>query len=789
MQTMADAGDLAGALAQADRHETERRDELDMPADAEVLAMRDSIAKSARQEAPAILKTVQVDQSSAPETGTRDGNASVVSGSIVNAPLTQARPQSRGSAKLFWIAAAAAVAIAVSVVAQRALSADTGNPAESRIAVMPFAVRGNDRLAYLRNGMVDLLSQRLDGAGAIHTVDPNALLDFIRHDATPESDLTGAEKAASHFGAGKFIVGSIVDAGGRIQISATVYDAGGKRLSVASAFAADETGLLPLVDDLARGLVGGELNDADARLSREAALSTTSLPALKAFLEGEQESRSAHYPAAVELYQKAVRLDSTFALAWYRLSTAADWSSQSDLVSEAIRASVRFESRLSTEEKILLDARMAALRGDDDEVERLYHSILMSHPEDAEAWMQLGETVFHNGGWRGRPIGESRAAFERVAALRVSDASSRLHLARLAALRNDRTALDTLAPAAILLSHDAEQILELKALAALGSGDRMRAKKFVDSLSQVSTSVSATDEAILLATWRVATFTNDPRSAQKLALILTRTENTVATRLSGFLAAAHMAAARGRWNESRNFLQSADQLDHAASLRTRANLLSSGIFPAESGEMRQILAGLEALPPASKNSRASKLIDESIAGRLAAMLNDPATVQRSMRGIQSASRTDSSLKLIAVHLRDQIGAMVKLASGNAADALTASESGWPGQNPLSRYPGLQSEAYTMATGRFLRARLLDESGRVADALPWYETIAEDQGYATWYLAPSYLRRAVAEEKLHRTDAAVGHYMRFIELWRDADPALQPQVRFAQSRLGVLRHGN
>ena len=51
-----------------------------------------------------------------------------------------------------------------------------------------------------------------------------------------------------------------------------------------------------------------------------AGVTTTSLTALKAFLEGEDRYRRAEYIDAAEAWERAVRSDSTFALAHYRLA-------------------------------------------------------------------------------------------------------------------------------------------------------------------------------------------------------------------------------------------------------------------------------------------------------------------------------------------------------------------------------------------------------------------------------------------------------------------------------------
>lgn len=789
MQSLVVAGDVAGALTHATRHESQRRDDLDMPGDVEVLALRDLIARRERE----LLQPEAAEEPVADALRERlPGNPAQtsVSNNFSEAPTAPlgvspvpAKKRFRKRVASHWVGVAAAVALIALGIRWGVVSAGTGKSVTTRVAVLPFTVRGSPRLNYLSDGMVDLLSQRLDGVGALHTVDPNALLEFIRSDSGDKPELSVGKAAAQHFNAGQFIVGSVVDAGGSIQISATAYDAKGRRLAVANASAADESHVLSLVDDLARGLVGGELMTSEARLGREAARTTPSLSALKAFLQGEQEFRAAHFSAAVESYERAVAADSTFALAWYRLSTAAEWASQSDVVSNATRAAVRFEARLPLEERMLLDARMAALRGDDDEVERLYHSILADHPEDAEAWTQLGETIFHNGGWRGRPMGESRAAFERAALLHSSDVNSRLHLARLAALRNDRRALDSLIPPTISRAKDTDQLLELGVLNALAVTDREKAENLLDSLEKMPATIAPPEQSIRLAAWRAATYATDPRSAQRLALMLARSGNSPATRLSGLLAAAHMSAAQGKWRQGKTFLDMADRIDRAASIQTRANLALSGIVPVGHDELRLILDQVRSLSPAQVPGL--RLARASLTGHLAIALRDSAILRKSNEAIVAALRADTSLSQLAQHLSHQLDAREALALGNSREALSVIESGWPKTNPQAIYPWLQSEAYTMASGRFLLARLLDDAGRTAEALPWYETIAEDQGFSTVYLAPSYLRRAVAEERLGRKIDAAEHYGRFISLWGDADAPLQPQVRFARSRLAAI----
>ena len=62
------------------------------------------------------------------------------------------------------------------------------------------------------------------------------------------------------------------------------------------------------------------------RLSRLAATTTGSMPALRSYLSGEAAFRAGAFDRAVEEFRRATERDTTFALAWYRLAVAEEWS-------------------------------------------------------------------------------------------------------------------------------------------------------------------------------------------------------------------------------------------------------------------------------------------------------------------------------------------------------------------------------------------------------------------------------------------------------------------------------
>ncbi len=94
--------------------------------------------------------------------------------------------------------------------------------------------------------------------------------------------------------------------------------------------------------------------------------------------------------------------------------------------------------------------------------------------------------------------------------------------------------------------------------------------------------------------------------------------------------------------------------------------------------------------------------------------------------------------------------------------------------------------------RYLRGELLNATGRPAEALGWYpsagdlgDLLGSGSRFDLAYLAPSQLRRAEIYERLGDHENALLHYNRFIELWKDADPELQPRVEAARRRLAQL----
>jgi TolB-like protein len=292
--------------------------------------------------------------------------------------------------------------------------------APTRLAVLPFSVLGDTGFAYLGEGIVDLLARNLDGAGDLRTVDPGTVLSALGRNATTSASADRYRAVARRVGAGIYVTGSVQAIGGRLRIQASLYDATTDAPDVAPSqigVEGDTTDVWDLVDELARHLLV-ERGAAPGLLFETAALTTRSLPALKAYLGAEQMLRSG--PGAIDSalagFQRAVAEDSTFALAWYRLAVGAGWQLRHELAATATAAALRHSARLADRDRRLLEAYGQYRNGSVEQAEIGFRNLVRDYPDDLEAEFQLADLLSNYNPLRGRSQVEARELFDRVLA-------------------------------------------------------------------------------------------------------------------------------------------------------------------------------------------------------------------------------------------------------------------------------------------------------------------------------------------------------------------------------------
>ena len=675
------SGDRAGALRAYDDFARRLGAELDLEPSSEARELRDAIAKRAS---------------------------------------TAGEPKQSGSAPLDPSIASAAV------------RPPRNEVSRSTVAVLPFAVRGDPALVWLGEGIVDLLATALDGAGELRAADPRALLRLIQRDGWQEQDPASAAAVARQVGAGRYVLGSIVSAGGRLQATAGLYDGAGEQELSVQATAGGEGEVFDLVDELARQLLAAGQAGPGARLSRLAARTTSSMPALKAYLVGERHLRAGRYYDAMESLQDAVTSDPTFALAYYRFAAAAGGCAMPELARQLAELGAEHRNRLSEHDRYLFDAQRAWLGGAVTEAEAHYATITSIYPGDVEAWFLLGDLLFHSNPLRGRSAVEARGPFERALALEPDHVTSLVHLVRIAALEGNREEALDIAARVIELSPEGDEVLAMRAFRAYATGDDEQIRAVVDALR------AARLAAIALAFTDVAVYAGDLGAAESLARELTGVARSDEMRALFHVLLAHLALARRQPDAALAELRTAERLDPAWGLETRALFAA---LPFGGIPQAQVVAARDALFAwdATRAEQSSFIIFAMHNGLHPHLRLYLLALVESRLGNLPAARAHAEAltaltpvygaEALSHHLTRGALARVLWAEGRPAEALAelgrAHTEAWFLLTVASPF-------YSQAFERWMRAELLTELGRDDEADGWRRSIAERSPYEIIY---------------------------------------------------------
>ena len=656
--------------------------------------------------------------------------------------------------------------------------------ASSLVAVMPFSVQGGPTLDHLGSGLADLLSSRLDGAGQLRSVDSRMILEAAHTDPRRSIDQPTATAIARRVDARYFVVGSVAEIAGRLRIAAYLFDRDHGASPVARAdVETTPDSVFAAADDLTARLLAERFRAPGERLSRVAAMTTASLPALKAFLSGEVALRAGRYTDAARDYRRAIDADSTFALAHYRTSQAADFTGRGEDVLPAAERALRFADRLSSQDSLLVRAFVEWRKGRLDDAERLYRAELDDHPDDVEGWFQLGELLFHDNALRGRSSIEARAPFQRVLALDPNDSEALVHLARIAYVEGRRGEVDTLMRRVLALA-PARDVLELRAFRAFALGDRQSQKRVTNELLATPGSVSA------VTALEVAVYADDLEGAERFGRLLTSGPRSADVRAFGHRLLAQTATARGQWRTAQRELDASARFDSTAALEMRTLLVLLPFLPVSRAELEQTRATLLAWRPAVDESEATihstahlrmhPSLRAFSLGLVSARLGDTMAALGYARELESTrdSVSRGTVAIARATFARSIRARVADAAGHPERALELLTE--------ARWQSIASGFMTESLDRFYRAELLRRLGRGDEARGWYGSIAERATYELVYLAPSRLQLAKLAEARGADDEARRHYQRFIDTWQAADPELAPLVDDARKALVRLR---
>jgi len=275
------------------------------------------------------------------------------------------------------------------------------NPRHS-ILVLPFDnLRQDAAVQWMRDGSVSMLALNLSQWHDLTVVDHERLHDLLERrklSADTPIGLDMARRLARDAGVWTVVLGDFTRVGDSVQLAARVYDvASGTRLELAQVEGKPGDDVRPLFDKLAARLLNlsGAPTGVTADLAR---VTTPSLEAYRSYLSGIDQLNGWNLVTAEQAFRHAVSLDSTFGLAYYKLSLTRGWISgqQDSLGLDAIHRATRYAESLPDHDREMIEAYRLFLEGDFARGQAAYRTLLGRDSTDADAWYGLGDVSFHD---------------------------------------------------------------------------------------------------------------------------------------------------------------------------------------------------------------------------------------------------------------------------------------------------------------------------------------------------------------------------------------------------------
>jgi len=575
----------------------------------------------------------------------------------------------------------------------------------------------------------------------VEAADVREILDRMQVEGDAPLTAELAREAALRDGVKAVLEGEVARAGTGYLLTAVLRSAEtGTSLAAFRETASNDEEVIPAIDRLSRRIrqrAGESLRSSRATPPLER-VTTSSLDALRLFSRATRAFERGDYPRAISLLEETLELDPEFAMAWRRLAVAIG-NLEVDRVRELEAATRAYElrHRLSPRERHLAAARYhAQITRDYDAMIEAYRRVLEIDPHDRAALNNLGEE------YRARQDYEAAAELlERAVQGPGVSAQAFLNLIRV----------------------------------QIGQGRLDDARRTADAFAERYPHNPG------VGLWRfwVLLLQGDENGARAAVEPLLADPGTrPVARVVAHDHLARLALQRGRIVEARHHLDAAERLaaEVGPSYRLVRRLFTAHAEVAVGNPERGVSLLLEAsregmldeLPPANQWHffRAIVFAMAGRAGEAEAVLRSFAEEVPPEYHDQFQIRNESARALVRLQRGEAEGAiriLEEIRISRGCSSCYAERMGWA-----------QWEA-----GR------LEEAAR-----EWETTLAwKDHTHAIeWQFTQNLWtlqRLPVLHEERGDTARALLHYRRLVELWSDADPELQPRVRYARERIAAL----
>jgi serine/threonine-protein kinase len=567
-------------------------------------------------------------------------------------------------------------------------------------------------------------------------------LERMRRPSTARLDAGLAREVAVREGIKAVITGEIASAGPHIVLSAQLISPrSGEALAARRETASDSTDIIRAVDRLSKKLrekIGESLKSlrAEQPLAR---VTTGSLQALRKYtqairvvdVEGNTEK-------AIALGEEAVALDTGFAAAYGLLGLLLFQQYEQERAVRAFTNAFRHRARLTERERyVIMGSYYDVVTHQPEKAIAAYRALLDINPEDVPALHNLGTMYFLL-----RQYARAEQLFRRAVVASPTDWQGYVNLTWAQVALGKRREAEATVGRAVTRFPDNPWIDHLVILLAGSGGDHEAAEARARTLQEKH------GESLF---WRGG-----------------------ASELLGLL-----AAARGKLSQAQRHLRDAT------------------VASSEEGDIQQYLRGAISIGLLDilfrhQPTRGLQAVETALARYpldSLAPLDRPyadlaAFFARAGRPQPARSLLDEHERTVTPLLRREVEPLRRGALGELALAEGRL------QDAVAEFRQQASSGDCSICGLYGLGRAFDQMQEPDSALtayeryvttPYLDRIASD----AFELAPSHKRLGELYEARGNREKAVHHYTRFVELWKDCDPELRPQVTPVRRRLVKL----
>jgi tetratricopeptide (TPR) repeat protein/tRNA A-37 threonylcarbamoyl transferase component Bud32 len=553
-----------------------------------------------------------------------------------------------------------------------------------------------------------------------------------------------AREIATREGAKAVLDGEVVRLGKGYVVSARLVNAlDGNELVTFRETASGEDDLITALGKLSRSVRerAGESLRSIQKSSELERVSTPSLAALRKYVEGSQASDERGEPErAIALLKEAVALDTGFAMAWRKLAVVLG-NEGNDRAGQraAIEAAYRHRGRLTEMERNLTEGYYFT-NGPHPDFDKALASYEAALVLDSTSTSALNNAAVVYG--RKREFAKAAELYRRVITLPRTFGGAFTNLLMEQIRIGQTSALDSTVTAFRKRLPNSNDLWEADWYAAHGKGDERTA----DSIARAVYARAKTSRQAI----------RSAGGASAYAMLRGRPQESL-----HWSALSTEATAKVQPGPATKFLAAMDTAFALVSPRERM------------GEARAVVARALARTPMS--SMAPEERPWIMLARFAAMVHDPALAKQAKDGWekdQASSAQDPAGR------RAMMTSQIAFAEQRWNDAIA------PMQEAYKRFEVREGFAL-----EFL-GQAHDFAGKPDSAIRYLEEFTKlpdpTMDETPTFLAGSYKRLGELYDAKGNKAKAIENFEKFVELWKDAEPELQPKVREAQDKLKRLR---